>query len=91
MFRSQLLMTYKYGREEDEVMGVKFSKVLVLCHQQIYPLPMTKEKLEITPMQESLVRKLGANAHPFILKFPINAPNSVILHTADNKGGLFFF
>ena len=41
--------TYRYGREEDEVMGLKFSKDLVLANQQIVP---SGEKMEnLTAMQ----------------------------------------
>lgn len=33
----QLVAVYRYGREEDEVMGLKFSKELVIAAAQIVP------------------------------------------------------
>jgi arrestin-2 len=41
--------TYRYGREEDEVMGLKFSKELVLASQQI--VPSGEDLTKLTPMQ----------------------------------------
>ena len=40
--------TYRYGREEDEVMGLKFSRELVLASQQIAP---SGENLKLTTLQ----------------------------------------
>lgn len=81
----QLATTYRYGREEDEVMGVKFSKELILCREQI--VPMTNPNMEMTPMQEKLVRKLGSNAHPFTFHFPPNSPSSVTLQQEGDDNG----
>lgn len=74
---SQVLTVYRYGREEDEVMGVKFSKELVIASDQI--VPPKKEKQQLTPIQEKLVKKMGPNAYPFTFKFPEMAPCSVTL------------
>lgn len=81
----QLATTYRYGREEDEVMGVKFSKELVLCREVI--VPMNNPNMEMTPVQEKLVRKLGANAHPFTFHFPPNSPSSVTLQQEGDDNG----
>lgn len=81
----QLVTTYRYGREEDEVMGLKFSKEMVLAKEQI--VPMVNTKMEMTPMQERLVKKLGANAFPFTFQFPSNAPSSVTLQTEGDDHG----
>jgi len=81
----QLATTYRYGREEDEVMGVKFSKELILSREQI--VPMTNPNMEMTPMQEKLVRKLGVNAHPFTFHFPPNSPSSVTLQQEGDDNG----
>lgn len=40
----QLVTVYRYGREEDEVMGVKFSKEMILSKEQIYPMINAKVK-----------------------------------------------
>lgn len=81
----QLATTYRYGREEDEVMGVKFSKELILSREQI--VPMTNNNMEMTPMQEKLVRKLGSHAHPFTFHFPPNSPSSVTLQQEGDDLG----
>lgn len=77
--------TYRFGREEDEVMGVKFSKELVLCRDQIVPLK--KEKQETTAIQERLLKRLGPNAYPFLFQFPQNSPSSVTLQPGDDDQG----
>lgn len=66
-------------------MGVKFSKELVLCRDQI--IPTKKEKQETTPIQERLLKRLGSNAHPFIFHFPQTAPCSVTLQPGDDDQG----
>ena len=81
----QLMTSWVTGREEDEVMGVKFSKDLVLAKEQIVPL--ANPKMEMTPMQERLVKKLGANAFPFTFHFPPNSPSSVTLQAGDDDQG----
>ncbi|XP_012216180.1 arrestin homolog [Linepithema humile] len=81
----QVTTTYRYGREEDEVMGVKFSKELVLCRDQL--IPVKKEKQETTSIQERLLRRLGANAYPFTFHFPQTAPCSVTLQPGDDDQG----
>lgn len=76
-----MVTTYRYGREEDEVMGVKFSKEMVIASGQL--VPRKNEKQELTPIQEKLSKKLGGNAYPFIFKFPDMAPCSVTLQSGD--------
>lgn len=71
----QLVTNYRYGREEDEVMGVKFSKEMVIGNEQVVPL--VNAKMELTPVQEKLLKKLGPNAYPFTFNFPEMAPSSV--------------
>lgn len=81
----ELITTYRYGREEDEVMGVKFSKELCLAREQIVPL--VNSKMEMTPMQERLVKKLGPNAYPFTFQFPNVSPSSVTLQAGEDDEG----
>lgn len=69
------MTTYRYGREEDEVMGVKFSKEMVIGQEQV--VPMINAKMELTAVQEKLLKKLGPNAYPFTFNFPEMAPSSV--------------
>ncbi|KAH0567428.1 arrestin homolog [Cotesia glomerata] len=81
----QVITTFRYGREEDEVMGVKFSKEMVVAKDQI--IPMKKEKQETTPIQERLLKKLGPNAFPFNFVFPPASPSSVTLQPGDDDQG----
>lgn len=81
----ELISTYRYGREEDEVMGVKFSKTMSLHREQIVPL--VNQKMEMTPLQERLVKKLGANAFPFTFQFPNVSPSSVTLQAGEDDDG----
>ncbi|XP_076032049.1 arrestin homolog isoform X1 [Oratosquilla oratoria] len=74
-------VTYRHGREEDEVMGLQFSKELVIASHQIYP---SNDKFEVTPVQDRLVKKLGGNAYPFVINIPQSAPASVQLQPGDD-------
>ncbi|ROT85288.1 arrestin2 precursor [Penaeus vannamei] len=73
-------VTYRFGREEDEVMGLHFSKEMQLASQQIYP---SSESPQLTAVQDRLLKKLGANAYPFAVTLPANAPCSVQLHAGS--------
>lgn len=66
-------------------MGVKFSKELVLCRDQI--VPSKKEKQETTSIQERLLKRLDSNAYPFTFQFPQTAPCSVTLQPGDDDQG----
>lgn len=81
----ELVTTYRYGREDDEVMGVKFSKTLTLTKEQI--VPMVNQKMEMTPLQERLVKKLGKAAFPFTFQFPTTSPSSVTLQAGEDDEG----
>lgn len=82
----QLVCSFRYGREEDEVMGLNFQKELFLASEQIYP-PNEKEERETTKLQERLLKKLGPNAYAFSFKIPTTAPASVTLQQAADEGG----
>lgn len=66
-------------------MGVKFSKELVLCRDQI--IPPRKEKQETTSTQDRLLKRLGSNAYGFVFQFPQTAPCSVTLQPGDDDQG----
>jgi len=74
-------VVYRFGREEDEVMGLQFSKEMELTSQQIFPATLDTTVNEV---QERLVKKLGGNAHPFIVTLPEMAPCSVVLQSAES-------
>ncbi|KAF6204968.1 hypothetical protein GE061_019135 [Apolygus lucorum] len=81
----QVSTTYRFGREEDEVMGLKFSKEMVVAKEQV--VPPSGEKQELTPIQEKLMKKFGPNAFPFTFKFPPASPCSVTLQPGDDDQG----
>merc|ERR1712183_882975 len=74
-------MGYRMGREEDEMMGLSFTKEMELTSQQIYPAANDNNVNEV---QDRLVKKLGANAHPFQVSLPNLAPASVVLQSEES-------
>ncbi|XP_042239074.1 arrestin homolog isoform X1 [Homarus americanus] len=80
----QLVCSFRYGREDDEVMGLNFQKDLFLSSCQIYP---PKENAESTKLQERLIKKLGGNAYPFSFDMPVNAPPSVTIQPGREDEG----
>lgn len=82
----QLVCSFRYGREEDEVMGLNFQKELYLCSEQLYPKTKKMEQ-NLTKLQERLIKKLGANAIPFTFEFPTSAPSSVTLQPGPDEVG----
>ncbi|OWR46083.1 arrestin protein [Danaus plexippus plexippus] len=83
---AQVVCTFRYGREEDEVMGLSFYKELYLASEQVYP-PLQKRPYELTRTQERLVRKLGQWALPFRLTLPAGSPGSVTLQPGLEEEG----
>ncbi|XP_063596183.1 arrestin homolog [Penaeus indicus] len=73
---ARVAVTYRYGREEDEVMGLHFSKELELVNTEVAP---QAGDVQMTDVQERLIKKLGANAYPITVNLPENAPCSVSL------------
>lgn len=82
----QLVCSFRYGREEDEVMGLNFQKELYLASEQIFPLP-EKDPRETTKLQDRLMKKLGPNAFPFTFRIPTTAPASVTLQQSIEERG----
>lgn len=46
----QIICSFRYGREEDEVMGLNFQKELYLASEQVYPPPEKREQ-NLTKLQ----------------------------------------
>ena len=51
----RMTTTFRYGREEDEVMGLKFSKEFVLASQQIVPSGEDLKKLTALQVKKFFV------------------------------------
>ncbi|XP_062329947.1 S-arrestin b [Osmerus eperlanus] len=74
-----LSCTFKYGREDQDVLGMIFRRDIFLTTRQVYPDLQDKERSTHTKIQEKLLHKLGDNAFPFFFEFPDNLPCSVCL------------
>jgi hypothetical protein len=68
-------------------MGVKFTKEFLLCHKPVHP--NNNSQFPMRALQKKLLEKLGKNAHPFSLQFPINSPNSVTIKDEDRVEGKY--
>ncbi|XP_050293453.1 arrestin homolog [Anthonomus grandis grandis] len=82
----QITLTFRYGREDEEVMGLKFCNEAVMCLTQLYP-PPEQPIYTTTPLQEALLKRLGANAYPFTMEITPLAPPSVQLVPAKEYNG----
>lgn len=80
---SQMDTIYRFGREEDEVMGIKFSKEYTLHKAQVTP-PL-KEKRTLSKVQEKLINKLGSDACAFTFQFPDTSPSSVTVQSGEEQ------
>ncbi|KAF2881354.1 hypothetical protein ILUMI_24797 [Ignelater luminosus] len=80
----QVICSFRYGREEDEMMGLNFQKDLCLGSQQIYPPP---EKQNTSKLQDRLIKKLGPNAYAFTFILPPSAPASVSIQQGRDEEG----
>ncbi|XP_030764416.1 arrestin homolog [Sitophilus oryzae] len=81
----QITLTFRYGREDEEVMGLKFCNEAVMCLTQLYPPPT--RPVFTTPLQEALLKRLGSNAYPFTMEITPLAPPSVQLVPAKEYNG----
>ncbi|KAL1490953.1 hypothetical protein ABEB36_011621 [Hypothenemus hampei] len=82
----QITLNFRYGREDEEVMGLKFCNEAVMCLAQLYP-PPEQPIYGTTPLQEALLKRLGANAYPFTMEITPLAPPSVQLVPAKEYNG----
>ncbi|XP_054482771.1 S-arrestin a [Anoplopoma fimbria] len=82
-----LSCTFRYGRDDMDVMGIAFRRELYLSTRQVYPPLQDREKGVHTRMQAKLLRKLGDNAYPFFFEFPDNLPCSVALQPSPHDVG----
>uniref|UniRef100_A0A668S2D8 S-arrestin n=1 Tax=Oreochromis aureus TaxID=47969 RepID=A0A668S2D8_OREAU len=82
-----LSCTFRYGRDDMDVMGIAFRRELYLSTRQVYPPLQDREKGIHTRVQAKLLRKLGNNSYPFFFEFPDNLPCSVALQPAPSDVG----
>ncbi|XP_013778104.1 phosrestin-1-like [Limulus polyphemus] len=77
--------TFRYGREDQEIMGLTFYTEDIMDIKQVYP-PKELDQ-ELTPLQERLINKFGKNSYPVTLKIPPRALPSVRLQLAKVYAG----
>ncbi|KAM6919927.1 S-arrestin a [Lycodopsis pacificus] len=82
-----LSCTFRYGRDDMDVMGIAFRRELYLSTRQVYPPLQDREKGIHTRTQARLLRKLGDDAYPFFFEFPDNLPCSVALQPSPHDVG----
>ncbi|XP_031415504.1 S-arrestin a [Clupea harengus] len=82
-----LSCTFRYGRDDMDVMGISFRRDIFMSTRQVYPPLQDKEQTIMTKMQEKILKKLGDNAYPFFFEFPDNLPCSVGLQPSSSDTG----
>ncbi|XP_045875882.1 S-arrestin isoform X9 [Meles meles] len=80
-----LTCAFRYGQEDIDVIGLSFRRDLYFSQAQVFP-PVEAAPAP-TKLQESLMKKLGGNTYPFLLKFPDYLPCSVMLQPAPQDAG----
>ncbi|XP_073828878.1 uncharacterized protein [Musca autumnalis] len=84
---AQLTLTFRYGREDEEVMGLRFCNEAIMSLHQIWPRNEEPARDSLSPLQEALLKRLGDGAHPFTLTLTAQAPPSVQLVPAKRYYG----
>ncbi|MGH0158102.1 UNVERIFIED_CONTAM: hypothetical protein FKN15_035224, partial [Acipenser sinensis] len=62
-----LSCTFRYGRDDMDVLGIAYRRDIYVSTRQVYP-PL-QDRNAHTKMQERLLRKLGDNSYPFFFEF----------------------
>nr|ACB05678.1 arrestin [Euprymna scolopes]ACB05679.1 arrestin [Euprymna scolopes] len=81
-----IVVAFRYGREDMDVMGVSFRKDFAVKQMQIYP-PLEENKHPLTKLQAKLLNKLGEEAIPFHFDLPTNSPDTVCIQPSEYDGG----
>ncbi|XP_041447844.1 uncharacterized protein LOC111066363 isoform X2 [Drosophila obscura] len=84
---AQLTLTFRYGREDEEVMGLRFCNEAIMSLHQIWPRLQEPAPESLSPLQEALMKRLGAGAHAFTLVLNAHSPPSVQLVPAKRYYG----
>ncbi|XP_061900292.1 arrestin 3b, retinal (X-arrestin) [Entelurus aequoreus] len=80
-----LACAFRYGSEDLDVIGLSCRKDIWINRVQVYPA--TNGDMSKTPMQESLLKKVGDQGYPFTFQMPPNLPCSVSLQPGPNDAG----
>ncbi|XP_077164107.1 arrestin-C [Paroedura picta] len=82
-----LTCAFRYGRDDLDVIGLKFRKDIYILSAQMYPPVPDQAPKSLTTLQEKLLRKLGHNAYPFTFEIATNLPCSVTLQPGPDDTG----
>nr|AUG68940.1 arrestin-visual-X [Mordacia mordax] len=80
----QLSCAFRYGREDMDVLDVKFRKEIYAATTQVFPPLPEDTRPSLTSLQERLVKKIGDNSFPFVFSLPENLPCSVSLQPGSD-------
>lgn len=85
----QLVLLFRYGREDEEVMGLTFCNAVTLKSIQFYPTKSAPSPTHTTAIQRVIREHLSAYgvAHTFNLQVSEHAPPSVMLYPARGYRG----
>ena len=82
-FLRNILLFFRYGREDEELMGLRFCNEVIVAGEQIFPTPMDETlkttKQNLGRRNSSLVNNQGFIAVPFVVDMGNTAPPSVRL------------
>ncbi|CAG0915128.1 unnamed protein product [Notodromas monacha] len=89
---AQVHLNFRYGREDEEVMGLTFSTEAVLSSEVIYPpeqatIKNHMSRFPLTTFQDVLMKKIGEEAIPFFFEISELSPPSVHLNPAKQYEG----
>nr|XP_056715698.1 arrestin-C [Euleptes europaea] len=82
-----LTCAFRYGRDDLDVIGLKFRKDIYVLSTQIFPPVPGQAPKTLTVLQEKLLKKLGENAYPFTFEMATNLPCSVTLQPGPDDTG----
>uniref|UniRef100_A0A3P9HNQ0 Arrestin-C n=1 Tax=Oryzias latipes TaxID=8090 RepID=A0A3P9HNQ0_ORYLA len=80
-----LACAFRYGSDDLDVIGLSFRRDIWIKRVQVYPVPSAKAPS--TPLQESLLKKVGDQGCPFTFQMPLNLPCSVSLQPGSGDSG----
>ncbi|XP_019864233.1 PREDICTED: beta-arrestin-2-like isoform X1 [Amphimedon queenslandica] len=81
---AQILVGFRYGRDDLDVLGLNYRRDLLDERIQVYPPPDPSKPQILTLLQVRLLKKLGRNAYPFTFSLKPGLPSSVSLQPSPN-------
>ena len=83
---AQVIVGFRYGREDLDVLGLSFRRDLVDERLQVFPPPDPSKPQLLTLLQVRLLKKLGRNAYPFTFSLKKGLPSSISLQATSSDG-----